>query len=921
MIKPIHVLGVVLTLLAYSIPTFSQQKIDVKLNEKPIIELFNMIEANSEYRIFCDPQEMDTIIVSIDVSQMKPLDIVKKALENTSFKATEFNNSIFILKDKALATTVSTPSRDKEAGYTSADSSYKSNFLVEQKQKDHKATSEFKVYTVGNESLMKSGKKVNLSGYIIDSKTGEPIPGVTVWVENRNEATMSDAYGYYLLSLEPGSYNINIQGGGQEKSKWQIKLYSEGRLDIQSIEKVHTLKEVVVQGDLKDNIRQTTIGVERLKMQEVKNIPTAFGEADILRIVMSLPGVKSVGEVSSGFNVRGGATDQNLILYNDATIYNPTHLFGLFSAFNPDVVRDMELYKSSIPSKYGGRISSVLDINSREGNKKEFTGAASLGLVTSRATVEGPIVKDKGSFLVGARTTYSDWLLKQLPEKSGYQDGNAGFYDLNANISHNFDPRNSLYISGYFSQDRFKFEKTESYKYRNANASIKWRHVFTPKVTGVVTMGYDHYDHKTENIADSAQHYSLKFNINQMYGKADFNWYPSINHSINFGFNTLLYKLEPGIFNPIGEESLIKPDRIQKEKALESALYIGYVWDITSSLSVDLGVRYSMFNVLGPRTYNLYASGLLPSLSTIVETKENQKGSLKTYQGPEFRASVRYAFSDDFSIKAGVNSMRQYIHKISNSSVMTPTDTWKLTDMNIKPQKGIQYAFGIYKNFANSALETSIEAYYKTIDDYLDYRSGAQLLMNHHLETDVLSTEGRAYGIELMLRKTRGKLNGWVSYAYARTELKQSDKRLALPVNDGNWYPADFDKPHEFKFIGNYKFTHRYSLSLNCEYATGRPITLPVSKYKYVGGQYVYYAERNKYRIPDYFRVDVGFNIEPSHNLKLLTHSTITLGVYNLTGRKNAHSIYYKYDKGRIQGYKLSVFGVPIPYVSYNIKF
>lgn len=916
--RKLYVICIILLLSAFGLPAFSQ-KIDVDINQKPINELFNTIERLSEYRIFCIPQQMDTLIVSVRAEQTEPAEILKKALQNTSFQVTEYQKSLFILNDKVLVTSLSEKLLDK--GIAVSDTSdYTSNFLLEQ-QRQQRATSEFKVYDVGNPAATVTGKKIELHGYIYDSKTGEPVPGVSVSVDNTQVATMTDGYGYYMLNLEPGRYDINIQGAGQKETKRHVQLYSEGRLDIQSIEKEHTLKEIIIQGDRRDNIRQTTIGIERLKMQEIKNIPTAFGEADIMKIVMSLPGVKSVGEISSGFNVRGGATDQNLILYNDATIYNPTHLFGLFSAFNPDIVRDMELYKSSIPAKYGGRISSVLDINSREGNKKEFKGSASLGLLTSRLTLEGPIAKEKSSFILGGRATYSDWLLKQLPEKSGYRDGSAGFYDLNATVTHMFDARNSIYFNGYYSQDRFRFEETELYKYRNANASVKWRHIFTPKVTGVFVAGYDHYDYKTENTSDSTMFYTLKFAINQVYGKADFNWFFNDNHTFNFGMSSLYYNLDPGDYSPYGNESLIVPDRVQREKALESALYFGDQWNITSQFSVDLGIRYSIYNVLGPRTYNLYDPNSLPSLSTISETKDESGGVLKTYHGPEFRASARYAFSSDLSVKAGINTMRQYIHKISNTSIMSPTDTWKLTDMNIKPQKGIQIAAGLYKNFANNTVEASLETYYKTMDDYLDYRNGAQLLMNHHIETDVLSTKGRAYGVELMFKKTQGKLNGWISYAYSRTELRQEDKRITLPVNKGDWYPADFDKPHEFKFIGNYKFTHRYSLSLNCEYTTGRPITLPVSKYEYAGGEYVYYSDRNKYRVPDYFRMDMSFNIEPSHHLTLLTHSTITFGVYNLTGRKNAHSIYYKSENGEIKGYKLSIFGSPIPYVSYNIKF
>jgi hypothetical protein len=581
----------------------------------------------------------------------------------------------------------------------------------------------------------------------------------------------------------------------------------------------------------------------------------------------------------------------------------------------------MELYKSSIPAKYGGRLSSILDINGKEGSKEGFKGSAGLGLLTSQLTVEGPLFSDKTSYILGGRTTYSDWMLNQLPESSGYKDGSAGFYDVTASIHHRVGRADNIIANGYFSRDRFSFTAQEKYAYRNANASIMWRHVHNEYLLSVWSAGYDHYDYHTESNASPASAYKLDFGIDQAYIRGGFTRYAD-KHTIDYGINLLGYNLNPGHYFPWGDASLVIDDQMQKENALESALYLSDRWDITTKFSLDLGVRYSMFNALGSRTYNLYETDVLPSLNTVTETKTvgNMK-PFKTYHGPEIRASMRYEFADNFSVKAGFNQMRQYIHKLSNTTIMAPTDTWKLSDANIKPQTGWQAAFGLYKTFSASALELSLEAYYKTMDNYLDYRNGAVLLMNHNIETDVLPTKGRAYGIEFMIRKNAGKLNGWLSYSYSRTELRQADPRIMVPVNDGSWYPADYDKPHDIKLVANYKFTNRYSISVNCDYSTGRPITLPVTKYEYAGGEYVYYSERNAYRIPDYFRTDISINIEPSHHLTLLTHSTVSLGVYNVTGRKNAYSVYYTNEDGQLKGYQLAIFGIPVPYISYNIRF
>lgn len=896
-----------------------QQNVGIEIPTVSLIDFLRQLENKEGIPIYFMENDLKEFSVDRNMDANNPLEAIQKALAGTSMEVTVYNNAFFITKENGLITTLPDgflEDRSKTGG--TKDATLGDGFFT-LKREDQKATSENKVYEIGNANDHIAGT-VNLNGTVTDFKTGEPIVGITVFIEDPMIGTTTDAYGYYTLQLPTGRHELNIRGMGMKDTRRNIMLHSGGKLHIELEEQVYSLKEVTVSSERRQRVRTTTIGLEHLQMKEIKNIPMVFGEVDIIRAVLALPGVKAVGEASSGFNVRGGATDQNLILFNDGTIYNPTHLFGFFSAFNPDLVKDMELYKSSIPAKYGGRISSVLDITTREGNKNEFKGSASIGLLTSRLTIEGPIGK-KTSYILGGRTTYSDWILRQLPEKSGYRDGNANFYDLNAIINHKFSDHDNLYLTGYYSKDNFHFNSNERYSYSNSNASAKWRHIFNSSFTGLLTAGYDHYDYNTKDISNPVNAYALDFGIDQYFAKMDFTLYLNDKHTFDFGAKSLLYDLNPGKYKPHHSESLVIEDHMQKEKALESALYFDDRWNITPELSINLGVRYSMFNVLGPREYFKYDDQYLPSLTTITDTIHAQSGSYKTYHGPEFRLSARYEFADGFSIKAGYNSMRQYIHKLSNTTIMAPTDTWKLTDTNIKPQTGSQFALGLYRNFMNNTIEASIEGYYKTMDDYLDYRNGAQLIMNHNIETDVLSTEGRAYGIELMIKKTQGKLNGWIGYTYSRTQLRQNDPRIVEPVNRGEWYAADYDKPHDIKLVGNYKFTHRFSLSVNCDYSTGRPITLPVSKYHFAGGEFVYYSDRNKYRVPDFFRMDLSFNIEPSHHLTLLTHSTISFGVYNLTGRKNAYSVYYVSEDGVMKGHQLSIFGVPIPYVSYNIKF
>ena len=682
------------------------------------------------------------------------------------------------------------------------------------------------------------------------------------------------------------------------------------------------LAEIVVVGGRQSAVESLVMGSEKFKPQILKNIPSAFGESDIMKIVLTLPGVTTVGEASSGYNVRGGATDQNLILFNGGTVYNPSHLFGLFTSFNSDAVEDVELFKSSIPVEYGGRISSVLKVNSKEANMQKLTGSASIGLLTSKANLEIPIVKDHVSLLLNGRTTYSDWILKQLPEKSGYKNGNANFYDFGGVLTWKLNSMHRLKIFGYWSKDKFSFSSDDNYGYQNRNISAEWRSILNQKITATFSAGLDHYDYYNEETTVPSEAARLSFGIDQLWAKMHLRHRLTDNEVLNYGLMVQHYNVQAGKYEPIGEKSCITTNQLEKEKALESAAYIEYERSITDKLSVSAGLRYSLFNAMGPRDVNHYQDGELPSEETLVETRR-ETGIIKTYHAPELRLSAKYALQENLSLKAGFNTMHQYIHKVSNTSIMSPTDIWKLSDLNIKPQKGWQLATGIYYETPRKDYELSAEVYYKHISDYLNYRSSAVLLMNPHLETDVIATKGKAYGIELQAKKPTGKLNGWVSYTYSRSQLKQDDKRVAMPLNDGEWYPSEYDRPHDVKAVLNYKFTERYSFSSNFNYATGRPTTVPAGKYydSYTHRYMPYYTNRNTYRIPDYMRLDLAFNIEPTHKITSFMHTSFSFGVYNALARKNAYSIYYVNEGYEIKGYKLSVFGTAIPYVSMNIRF
>lgn len=873
-----------------------------------IISLMEQVEQATSYKIYTNISKPFMVKKQEGTASLEQL---KEALRGTFWQVNVFGNRVFVMQNLNLrANLPKTWTNDTEGELQGV-------------RVTEVLTSENKVYEIGDKFRPSKAKKIKLTGQVIDFKTNSPAVGIHVIRRDPWTAATTDVDGRFEIELAPGYNVLELQGISVKDARRQLMLYADADVRIELEEQNLMLEEVLVTGGRVEAVKSTALGMEKITPSLLKNIPTAMGEVDVLKMVQALPGVKTVGEASSGFNVRGGSTDQNLMLLNGGTIYNPTHLFGFFTAFNSDMVSDVEIYKSSIPSQYGGRISSVLNITGKEANKEKFVGVAGIGLLTSKLNLEIPLWKERTSLLLSGRTTYSDWLLGMLPEKSGYKDGKAGFYDVGGTFSHTFNMRNKLNIYGYYSRDRFAFNDNEKYGYGNMNLSAHWRSIFNDRLTGNFSVGYDHYDYKNDETVDSIQAARLSFGINQYFAKANFNLELE-KHKLNFGASTLLYDIRSGKYEPLGEHSLVATDELQKDKALESAVYLGEEWEITPKFSVNAGIRYSMFNALGPRDYYTYQSGTLPSESTIADTvRVTGNKVLKTYHGPEFRLSGRYAFNDDFSVKAGFNTMRQYIHKVSNTSIMSPTDTWKLSDVNIKPQQGWQLAGGFYYNTSDRMWEFSLEGYYKKMKDYLDYRSGAKLLMNHHLETDVINTEGYAYGVELEVKKPKGKLNGWINYTYSRTFLRQNDARIVRPINGGDWYPTEYDKPHDFKFVGNYKFTRRYSLSLNMDYSTGRPTTVPAGQYydQQLGTTQAFYTDRNSYRVPDYFRMDLSFNVEASHHLTLATHSSISFGVYNLTGRKNVYSIYYVVENKKIQGYKMSIFGAPIPFVTYNIKF
>ena len=864
---------------------YAQDLLEIKRVELDSLVHFLRKEFQPDIYYVKDEAEQSTFSVSAPRDRF--LEAAFDALREKGYIVSNYGSSRFILHSKSVFTSLPTGYFDSGSKSLSDDSELQ-KYLAEQSAV---VTFQNKVYEIGESTAGRHGK-VYVSGHVRDVASGEPLAGVSVYDDKTGTYTVTDGDGFYRVSLPVGDNILNLSGYSLDDMHLTLKVWDDGVLDVVMKEKVLALTGAVISADAISHHRDAKIGIERVRMEVINKIPSAFGEGDIIKAVLTLPGVKSVGEASSGFNVRGGSTDQNLILFNDGTIYNPTHLFGIFSAFNPDVVSEVELYKSSIPAEYGGRISSVLDVRSREGNSNKISGSMGIGLLTSHVHLEGPLVKGKTTFLLGGRTTYSNWLLNLLPKTSEYAGGRASFSDINASLTHKLNENNTLHAYFYWSRDGFDFSRDPAFRYANLNASVKWRSRLSSRLNLTTVAGYDQYGARLEDSLGENQKsgYSVDTKIRQGFVKATFR-YTADAHDLTFGVNSTYYNLMPGAMAPLYPEgSLVKTWSLDRQQALEPALFASDSWTITPALTLEGGVRLSGLLALNPA---------------------------KFYLTPEFRLSGKYSFRDNLSVKAGFNTMSQHIHLISNTSSISPIDTWQLSTDRIRPQVGWQAAAGLYWTVLDGSVDLTVEGYYKRTAHQLDYKSGATTMMNAHLADDLVETYGKAYGVEVMAKKSSGKLSGWLSYTYSRSLLREMEDRGVATINGGAWYNAPHDKPHEVKLVGNYKFTHRYSISANLEYATGRPVTLPIGMFRYGDGWRLAYSQRNTYRIPDYFRLDLALNIDPGHYLRQLTHMSWTIGVYNVTARKNAYSVFFNGN----ESYLLSVFAYPIPYINLNLKF
>lgn len=760
-----------------------------------------------------------------------------------------------------------------------------------------------------------------LSGTVLDGITGEPLAGATVLPVGTSKGVNADAKGFFSVQLSAGVYEIRVTAVGKTTTTRRITLDGDVSLNVDLFEQVTELDNITITSEaMSRNVTATGMSQINLDIKTMKSIPPFMGEADVIKSILLMPGVSTVGEGASGFNVRGGNVDQNLILLDETPLYNSSHLFGFFSAFNPDFVRDVTLYKGGMPASFGGRISSVLDIKLKDGNGEKFSGAGGIGIVTSRLQVEGPVSK-KTTFIVGGRIAYPDWMLATVPDLN-VSRSSGSFYDANLRVRHQFNSRNVLQLSAYRSADQFKFAADTTYGWSSTNMSLKWNTTISEKIFGSATLIYARYQNDVSGIKPGTE-FDATFGVLDRGGKVDFTWLPDSRNKIDFGMSFTEHTFNTGTL-VASEGSSINDVLLPEERSAEHGYYISDEFKLNEKVSLQAGVRYSWYAALGAARVYLFNPELPRRVSSIVDTLFFAPGeNVQTYSGWEPRASLKFATGEHSSVKVSYNRNYQYVQLISNTTAVSPLDLWKSSGYNIKPQIGSQVAAGYFMNFMNNGMEFSVEGYYKQLDNLLEYKDGANLFLNQYLEADLLYAKGWSYGVETMIRKNHGKLTGWVAYTYSRSIRQVAGRTTQEFINFGKKYPSNFDKPNDMTIVGRYAFTRRLSIAANFTYSTGRPTTSPQSVYVVNGYSFAQFSQRNQARIPDYHRLDLSFSIDESLRRNRKWKGNWTFAVYNAYGRRNAYSVFFKpqYRGSQTQSYRLSVVGTILPSITYNFRF
>lgn len=760
-----------------------------------------------------------------------------------------------------------------------------------------------------NSILCIAQKKV-LSGTVRDANTGETLIGAVITEDLAQVSTSTNSYGFYSLLLPQGDRTVSVSYVGYETQTKVLSLNESIKYDVELIPNQNKLEEVIVSGTRRSkNVKSPQMGAFKFSTEEIKNVPVLFGEKDLLKTIQLLPGVQSGGEGSANFFVRGGGGDQNLILLDEAIVYNASHLLGFFSTFNSDAVKDVQLYKGGIPSQYGGRISSVLDIAMVDGNQKEFSAEGGIGLIASRLKVSAPLSDGRGSFMISGRRTYADLFLK-LSNDQDVKQSKLYFYDLNAKLNYRIDDRNKIFVSGYFGKDDLGFSDKFGFNWGNSTATVRWNHIFNDRLFGNTSLIYSDFNYNV-GVNGNSGDFDIASKIGNFNLKQDFSFYPSNSSTIRFGVNALNQTIRPASLSA-DEDANVNSIRIEKRKGWDISAYFSHEWKATERLSLLYGLRLSDFMVIGPGTFYSFDG----ERDVVGEQYFGNGTVAKHYINLEPRLSASLLLNSQSSIKLSYNRMVQNLHQLTNSTSALPTDQYVLSSLNIKPQLADQVAFGYFRNFSENTYEFSVESYYKSMDNQIDFRTGADLQANKLLEGELLFGKGRAYGLEFLLRKSRGKLSGWIGYTLSKSERKFNG------INQGNWFNARQDRTHDVSIVTMYKLSDKWSFGANLIFNSGNAVTYPAGKYDLNNTTLFYYTERNSHRAPNYHRLDLSATYEPQKSNKRCT-SSWTFGIYNAYNRRNAYIVDFRENENNpttTEAYQIALFGI-IPSVTWNFKF
>jgi hypothetical protein len=915
--------GLLLIILLYLVCPLQGQGpekvIACHLKSAQFTELCDEIFRQTGVNIFFHKEWVDSLNVTLDSDSISVISAVKQIIEGSGLQVSLWHNDIVILPGVKLLTEL--PSYEQMAK-TNVTSGQKEQLITESEERyiTGRKPGVTQTIIIGQSGTNIGNARAKVLGRVLDEETGEPMIFVSIYITETKSGAVTDLNGFFTITLAPGNYNAQIEYLGYEMEKYMLEVLSDGNFIVNMKKTAILMQEIVVTGERQAGIRTKDPGLDQMSIKIIKELPMMMGERDILKVSGTLPGIVSAGDGGAGLNVRGSGSDQNAFYINRIPIYNTSHMFGFFPAFNSDIIKDFSIYKGHIPAQFGGKLASVFNITTRQGNRKNYTARGSVSPIAGNIVFEGPLKKDTSSFLFSARSTYSDWLLSKIKDTT-ISASSANFNDFSGGVNWDIQKTQvSLFV--YNSNDRFRLSKINRYNYSNTGASLIFGHNYNNSLRGEYAFIGSQYAFSTVNIQIIPTAYQHSYKMYHYETRASFKHMVNDKHSLEYGAGVVLLKLNRGNVLPYGYQSIRSEVALGNEKGVESSVFLSDSYDIKTWINLTLGLRYTMFTPLGPTTTYGYSPGAPIDLRYINDTLIFRKNKvIHWYHEPDLRAALNIETDENGSVKLAFNQMHQNLFMLSTTTSLAPSTQWKLADYHLLPSKSNQVSLGVFRTLPEKGLEGSVEVYYKRTSNYPEFKDGADFLDNPNVETEVLQGKQKAYGIEFYLKRSRRKLEGWLSYTYSRSLIQVNGEHSWNRINNGEAFPANYDIPNSLNVVLNYYLTRRIIFSSIFTYQTGKPITYPESVYFINGAPYLDYSKRNAYHIPDYLRADFSLTIEGSLKKNKLIHSSLSLNLYNAAGRQNPYSVYFKTVNGRIKSYQYSVIGVPIFTASWLFKF